>query len=209
MFNKRIKALLALSLAFGMMFSTGVPDVQAAGVIENVLTEPGDGSVPVPLTTEAAVFSVTVPTKLPIHVDQYGEITYPTDGAVKIVNDSPGAVRVTDISLTAKNDWSIGEFADMTLNLPNLNAGTKLFALDILGATSDGEGSMNMTSSTLGRIPAAIGDATPEVEVDYAAVVPVQIVEITDEEIAAVTFTIDWDRGETVEDGDGGDDGDA
>ena len=72
-------------LVCGLMASLAVPTFAA-----DISTSGGSQEVPAVLDAEAATFSVTVPTSLPISVSATGEVTTADD--VKIVNNSHGAV---------------------------------------------------------------------------------------------------------------------
>lgn len=84
----------------------------------------GSASVPVTVAREAATFSVTVPTTLPISVDADGNVTTATDAT--IINNSGAPVAVTKVKLASQNDWTLAAYSRDILNLP---VDTKQFGL--------------------------------------------------------------------------------
>ena len=92
--KKIISSLLVLCLCLSVAVPAFATDLTTAG---------GNSSVPVTLTSTAATFSVTVPTALPITVAADGSVTTADD--VKIINNSPGAVKVTNMTISS-DDWT-------------------------------------------------------------------------------------------------------
>lgn len=104
--KKRRQVLMSLVLAVSMVlpYSTAF----AAEV-----TVPG-GSVDSEVTltvgnTAPKIFSVTVPSEIPINITKDGTIEVAKN--LNIRNDSSDDVRVTAINVEGKNGWSVAEFA--------------------------------------------------------------------------------------------------
>lgn len=97
------KRIVPVILAIAAAFALALPAV--AGTIN---ADGGTGSTPVELTSEAAVFSVTVPTNIPLHINADGTVTVPTD--LKIINESAGRVRVTNVTVNAQDDWNLANY---------------------------------------------------------------------------------------------------
>ena len=91
----------------------------------------GSASVPVTVAREAATFSVTVPTTLPISVDANGNVTTATDAAIN--NNSGAPVAVTKVELTSQSDWTLAAYSRDILNLP---VDAKQFGLQMIGQVS-------------------------------------------------------------------------
>ena len=108
---KTMKTFLAMVMALSMVacmattaFAADLSAFDGAGV--KIDATDGAGEVPVKLYAEGTTFSVTVPTSLPVSVDANGAVTVATDA--KIINNSFGAVKVTDLKV-------VGHWLTMTL----------------------------------------------------------------------------------------------
>ena len=168
-----------------------IKDVLAAeGLIDSTKSvDPttGSASVPVNVTREAATFSVTVPTTLPISVDADGNVTTATDAA--IINSSGAPVAVTKVELASLSDWTLAAYSRDILNLP---VDTKQFGLQMnIGnktvATSNRGTSDVLSDSLNARIAKGQNCA-----VTYNALFPAQTAAVSDTQIANVVFTVGW-----------------
>lgn len=127
----------------------------------------------------AAVFNVTVPTTLPIHMDAYGNVTC---GDIVITNNGIETVKVKDVQVTALNGWTLVDYA--TTSFTKANEGQHKVALQ-LGPWD-------------GAIAANGGQGTIEV----AAKIPYQGAKVINADIAQVVLvlgvqapdaSIDWE----------------
>ena len=147
----------------------------------------GAASVPVTVAREAATFSVTVPSTLPIAVDANGNVTTATDAA--IINNSSAPVAVTKVELTSQSNWTLAAYSRDILNLP---VDTKQFGLQMnIGnktvATSNRGTSDILSDSLNARIAKGQNCA-----VTYNALFPAQTTAVSDTQIANVVFTVGW-----------------
>lgn len=147
----------------------------------------GSASVPVTVAREAATFSVTVPTTLPISVDADGNVTTATDAA--IINNSGAPVAVTKVELTSQSNWTLAAYSRDILNLP---VDAKQFGLqmnigDKTVATSNSGTSDILSDSLNARIAKGQNCA-----VNYNALFPAQTAAVSDTQIANVVFTVGW-----------------
>ena len=147
----------------------------------------GAASVPVTVAREAATFSVTIPTTLPISVDADGNVTTATDAA--IINSSGAPVAVTKIELASLSDWTLAAYSRDILNLP---VDTRQFGLQMnIGdktiATSNSGTSDILSDSLNARIAKGQNCA-----VTYNVLFPAQTAAISDTQIANVVFTVGW-----------------
>ena len=147
----------------------------------------GSASVPVTVTREAATFSVTVPTTLPISVDANGNVTTATDAAIN--NNSGASVAVTKVELAYLSDWTLAAYSRDILNLP---VDTRQFGLqmnigDKTVATSNSGTSDILSDSLNARIAKGQNCA-----VTYNALFPAQTAAVSDTQIANVVFTVGW-----------------
>ena len=147
----------------------------------------GAASVPVNVTREAAIFSVVVPTTLPISVDADGNVTTATDAA--IINNSGAPVAVTKVELASLSDWTLAAYSRDILNL---SVDAKQFGLqmntgDKTIATSNSGTSDILSDSLNARIAKGQNCA-----VTYNALFPAQTAAVSDTQIANVVFTVGW-----------------
>lgn len=147
----------------------------------------GAASVPVNVTREAAIFSVVVPTTLPISVDADGNVTTATDAA--IINNSGAPVAVTKVELASLSDWTLAAYSRDILNL---SVDAKQFGLqmnigDKTVATSNSGTSDILSDSLNAQIAKGQNCA-----VTYNALFPAQTTAVSDTQIANVVFTVGW-----------------
>lgn len=147
----------------------------------------GSASVPVNVTREAATFSVTVPTTLPISVDANGNVTTATDAAIN--NNSGAPVAVTKVELTGQSNWTLAAYSRDILNLP---VDTRQFGLQMnIGgktvATSNSGTSDVLSDSLNAQIVKGQNCA-----VTYNALSPARTAAVSDTQIANVVFTVGW-----------------
>lgn len=147
----------------------------------------GSASVPVNVTREAATFSVTVPTTLPISVDANGNVTTATDAAIN--NNSGAPVAVTKVELTGQSNWTLAAYSRDILNLP---VDTRQFGLqmNIGGKTvaTSNSGTSDVLSDSLNAQIAKGQNCA----VTYNALFPAQTAAVSDTQIANVVFTVGW-----------------
>lgn len=148
-----------------------------------------EATTPVSLDAEAATLNVTVPTALPIAVSSTGEIT--CADTAKVINNSYGPVKLTEIRITAVNGWQIVAFdTDMSKEA----VGAKKIGLKLNGDSTQADGSFIAKPFNLFGLAGATDTVKPEHLIIYDAVLPAQAEAITGSTIANVVFVIDWDK---------------
>lgn len=85
------------------------------------------GDATAELTQAVSTFSVTVPSALPVHVDELGNVTVATNA--RITNNSAGPVLVSTLMLDVPNDWTLVWGEDSV----GSKVGSNKFSLSILG----------------------------------------------------------------------------
>ena len=198
--NKIVSLVLALSLCMCMGVTAFAAEIDTSG---------GAGSTPVSLSStddgtlggdpSATALRVTVPTALPMAMNQDGDVTTATD--CKIVNNSFGAVRVASVTITAADDWSLTAFGDKSIL-----AGEKVDSNQIGFAISIGGGDMmatdNSNENTQALISAPIAGCFMtgvgnqngnSVAVNYDAIVTPLSNAVTNANVANVVFIVEWD----------------
>lgn len=128
-----------------------------------------------------ARFSVTVPVSLIVTVSQSGEV-FTADGAA-LVNNSTGPVSIKEITLTARNGWTLVPF---TVNMANEKVDSKQIGFVINGAQSASRGENEALS--VDTSPIAAGESLPIV---YDAVISANS-EAVDEQVLTVVFVVGW-----------------
>lgn len=181
-----IKQSFCAVLSVLMMTSIFCPvTAQARPVV--VPTTPGDRNAVVELNTEALTFDVTVPTSLPIHVSASGEVTTADD--VKIINNSHGAVTVSNVTLHSHGDWSA---VDTETDLSDTPVGTKQYSMTINNETTTEAGAITFDQENWPSIYGANDSDTDELPIIYSAAVAPQT-DTVNTDVAEVVFTIGWD----------------
>ena len=198
--NKIVSLVLALSLCMCMGVTAFAAEIDTSG---------GAGSTPVSLSStddgtlggdpSATALRVTVPTALPMAMNQDGDVTTATD--CKIVNNSFGAVRVASVTIAAADDWSLTAFGDKSIL-----AGEKVDSNQIGFAISIGGGDMMATDNSnedtqalisapiAGCFMTGVGNQNGNsVTVNYDAIVTPLSNAVTNATVANVVFIVEWD----------------
>ena len=183
------KKLLSMMLAAAMAVSMAVPSFAAT----TVDVSGGTGTVPVVVSTESAKFSVTVPTGLPVSIDEDGN---PTTEPANIINNGTGPVKITNLEIVGQNSWETVDF-DST-NLATDKIGTKHVAV----ATYMSKNKTDATKheKTTGADQITFNAANWEtlnggstMSVGYDAYIPLQSEALSNVTVANLIFTIAWD----------------
>lgn len=125
-------------------------------------------------------FSVTVPATLSLVMDKDGKVYTPTNAV--ITNNSTAAVKVTGISLSPKNGWTIVPYST---NMANEKVDSYKIGLKLRDSKSTSGNSMPLT----GNWNISKGSNLPLI---YSAVVSATSQPITGQNVLDVTFVIDW-----------------
>ena len=72
---------------------------------QNITTDGGSATIDIPVTREAATFSVTLPTSFPVYLSGTGKVT--TSSNVAIRNDSVVEVFVQKIEIKCGTGWTL------------------------------------------------------------------------------------------------------
>lgn len=136
---------------------------------------------------EPAVFSVTVPTSLPLHVDGYGVVT--TAPNVDIINNSNGSVRVVDLSVVPTGVYSITSYDD---DFDSKYINTYEMALNINGSKTQSDGNLGFNAAGFPAIQSGSAQT-----IGYTAKITGVSEKLDNTHIADVYVTIDWN--DTIE----------
>lgn len=167
-----------------------VNEYKAANDNTQKVDENGAANIPITVTREAATFSVTVPTSLPVTVAADGTVTVADNATIE--NNGSCAVCVKNVKVTASENWALASFdkSAMLKEAPgtkkvglSITMGSKTAATSAAGQSED-IGSYDNTDITI-----AAGN---KLKVTYDATIPAQPNGLTQEQAASVIFTIDW-----------------
>ena len=178
-----MKKILSGVLATVLVASLTVP------TFATQLNSAGDATIPVELTVTAATFSVTVPTALPITVDATGAVTTATDA--KIVNNSHGAVKVTNMTISGVDDWVIVDYDSANMSAEKANS--HKVAMVINGDKTTADDTISFTESNFPKLDGTNAGDTDELVINYNAKLPAQTAAINGSAIANIVFTVGWD----------------
>lgn len=178
--SKIFTGLLVLSLLCSLCVPAFATEVSTSG---------GTGEVPVNLTTEAPVFSVTVPTSLPITVKADGSHVYATNA--KIVNNSKGMVEVTNMEIEGDNGWAIVDYAT---DMAEQAVDTKVVAMKINNCETTGDDAIafDNTGYVNFNVMTGVDGDNNIIPIVYDAKLPTQSTVIDGTSIANVVFTLAW-----------------
>lgn len=191
--NKILALILALTMALSLC-CTAFADLTVVDG-EEITTDGGTGSVPVELEAEAARFSVTVPSVLPIDVDADGVVSVANNA--KIVNESAGAVKVTNLTITGINGWETADFD--TVNMATEKVGSKKVAMVVNNHKTTGATWTTPFVESEFPVMAGMNDTdSDELVITYDAKVPAQATSLTDVAVASIVFTVGWDLADDV-----------
>lgn len=167
-----------------------VNEYKAANDNTQKVDENGAADIPITVAREAATFSVTVPTSLPVTVAADGTVTVADNATIE--NNGSGAVCVKNVKVTASENWALASFdkSAMLKEAPgtkkvglSITMGSKTAATSAAGQSED-IGSYDNTDITI-----AAGN---KLKVTYDATIPAQPNGLAQEQAASVIFTIDW-----------------
>ena len=156
-----------------------------------VMAAEGEQTVPVDLTVEEPIFSVTVPIALPITITAQGEIL--TSDTAAIINNSAGPVVITDIQTKGINGWETAAFGSIDMASAKVN--TKHVSLQLTFGDKDRGTIVNTTGEDTNDFAGFIRLAKAEtLPLLYDAEVPAQTTAYESAQIAEVIFTVGWDE---------------
>lgn len=178
----KFKKSMTMLMAAATIMGSAAPAAFAA-------TSDAAQTVPVQLTSEAAVFDVTVPTALPISINAAGVVTTATD--CKITNNSWGAIKVAGLAIAGQNSWATSDYDSANMAAEKVN--TKKVAMTINGDKTTGADKISFTPANFPKLDGVNATASDELAINYAAKVPAQSAALSGANVANVVFTIAWD----------------
>lgn len=165
--KRKLAKVFALMLAVALL-TTCFPAMAA--------NDQTSSTVPLMVSTSDPVFSVSVPTTLPIHMDAAGNITC---GEITITNNSSGPVLVEDTQIAALNGWTLADYATTTFT-----------------DTDKGQHKIALQLSAVDDAISANGGAKA---IEVSAKIPCQGGQINNASIAQVVFVLGWHKSKILE----------
>ena len=184
--KKLLSGILALIMIFSMSINAFAL-TESSGVYESG----GSESVPVTLNVAPAIFSVTVPSVLPVSVTADGEVVCAESGEARIINYSHGAVKVTNLEIDAINGWETVDFDNANMHKVPLNS--RLFAFTINDEKTTGADAITFDTANFPVLDGANDTNSDELVINYDALVAPQNAAVVDMDIANIIFTIGWE----------------
>ena len=190
-FSKICSLVLALSMTFGLGTPAFAVEVEEEIDAQSVTESGDDTRVPVTLTAEEEVFSVSVPSALPVYVTQYSEVLV-ADGT-QVVNNSGSPVSISDLQIEAKSGWTIEDYD--SFESQSYTFGAKRIAMRVGSVKTTGENSTDFHEGSFNTMTSYDRDGvTNVVDLSYDVKLPVLDQEVT-EPIANITFVLSWASG--------------
>ena len=131
---------------------------------------------------EPAVFSVTLPTSLPVYVDGYGNVS--TANNAEIINHSNDTVRIVNIDVEAIGEYTLVGF-DEDFSMKNIDSKQIAISINDLKTQSGGEFEFDASKFT-----AIEPNGTQTINYDVKATMAAE--PISNEHAANIYFTVDW-----------------
>lgn len=186
---QKICGTLALAtIALNISAGAATPEKEKAESDTKVDASTGSASVPVNITREAATFSVTVPTSLPVSMKADGTVATATDAA--IINNGSYPVAISKVEMTSINDWGLTVY-DKT-EVKKLPVDTKKIGMELTIGGKTIITASDTTSDTLSENLETSIEAAQRCLVSYNAAIPAQSATLSEIQVANVIFTVGW-----------------
>ncbi|MGN0499179.1 MAG: BspA family leucine-rich repeat surface protein [Acutalibacteraceae bacterium] len=175
--SRLISFFLVVALVFSLLFASAIPTNAAS----DISSSGGNGESKVVTTVAPSIFSVTVPYVLPISVAADGTVSVADNAA--ITNNSNGPIIVSSAEITAKNGW---ELVEVGTDFQAVPVNSKQLTLSMMGKSVDVSGSVDpsLFSSINGN---------SSLNISYDADAAVQGDALSNQNVADVLFTVEWD----------------
>ena len=180
--NRILKIFESICLSIAILCSM----MTMAGA--NAVDSSGSASVPITVAREAATFSVTVPTSLPVSMKADGTVATATDAA--IINNGSYPVSISKVEMTSINDWGLTVYNKTEVK--KLPVDTKKIGMELTIGGKTIITASDTTSETLSENLATSIDAAQRCLVSYNAAIPAQSAALTEIQVANVIFTVGW-----------------
>ncbi len=198
-----MKRLFSLMLALALVASIDIPAFAA----DQPANKDGETTIPVTISAAASTFDVTVPTSFPSSVDpDTGNTTAP--GNATIINNSSGAIVVSQIKVQQYGVWKLAAYDD---DLRNAAVDSNLIGVSVQpkGGRSSGSGGTTLKTTSASAteqllltsaskeaeewiIDAKNDGNTDELTIVYSTKVSPVSSTVSNEQAASVIITLRW-----------------
>lgn len=141
------------------------------------------------LLLESPIIKVTIPTCLPVSIDEDGNSITSSDA--KIINESHGPIEISNVSVVGVNSWDV---VDYDLDMSELPNNTLVAGYTLNGSKTDDNGEFIFDSQDWPPIT-----SNEELPITYDIKIPTQINSVVDMTISNVVLTVGWDLHESFD----------
>lgn len=184
------KVIFALAMTIIAMTSLAT----SSFATQTITTDGGSATIDIPVTREAATFSVTLPTSFPVYLSGTGKVT--TSSNVAIRNDSIVEVFVQKIEIKSGTGWTLNSYDINSIKALPVNTKSMGWQMTVGGetvatsATGSSEVLAKNTSYYTGGMKIPAGGSIP---VTYNAMFPDRNESsVLKDTSATVIFTVAW-----------------
>lgn len=186
--NKILSGALALTMALGMSVPVFAAEPPSTVGVERTSVSDGTGTSIVKVSADAIQMDVTVPMALVASVDERGQVFVASDA--KIINNSYGAVKVSDLTATAQGDWTLVD-EDHAFNKDAVGSKNVSVSIDEKFYSTDTT-KIEVSSALSAQIDGTNDTDSDERGFTYDLAISPQKEALSDETIANVVFTVEW-----------------
>lgn len=147
---------------------------------DNIDSSGASGSVPVTLTSEPALFKVSVPSALSVNVASDGAVT--VSNSARIINYAKGPVKITAVSITPAEGW---ELVDFNTDFTGIGVNAQKFGMSLEGENVPTGGECDVSIFP-------VIEGMQDHRITYNATVAVQGRSLSSVNIANAVFTVGW-----------------
>lgn len=186
--NKCLQKICGMTAVVALALSVTAAAAPEPSKTNTVDASTGSANVPVNVTREAATFSVTVPTSLPVSMNADGTVATATDAA--IINNGSYPVSISKVEMTSINDWGLTAYNETEVK--KLPVDTKKIGMELTVGGKTIITANDTTSETLTENLETSVDAAQRCLVSYNAAIPAQSSALSETQVANVIFTVGW-----------------
>lgn len=189
-YNRLITSLLATCMLVNTVIPAFALDDVTIGE-QNLDSSGQEATVPVTLDSEEAIFSVQVPSNLPIVVTSQGEVLTATNA--KVVNNSAAPVEISDFEIESQSGWTFVDYDSFEKS--DIGRATKNAAFRVGAVKTTGNNTTDFNESSFNVMSAYDPEGENNiVDFSYDIKIPAMDSPIN-EQIANITFIVDWASG--------------
>lgn len=170
-------------------------DIELSSIHKGINVDGVPSEAVVNLTADSAVFSITVPTVLPIHVDDYGKVY--VSGKAEVENHSTSPVKIDRVIISSIGAFKLNDYD--SLEDGELYPNSEKIVMYINGLKTDGVSQKSCTKVWNAILPKRDiknpDDKSYILNVDYMVKIAVQTENINrnqPKDVMKIVFITDW-----------------